>query len=303
MLSKIVNIQPGDYTRVGGRYKLSIDKSMEVAAEVYMNYMAMPTFVKVIRQVPLIGAPFASFTYAMGAKTMKTLGANPAIFDKVNFALQEISGEKSPLEKLALKEPYYQRYNDPGMVKLNFLPFFKDNPVYMNLANMLPYYTLNTFQPSARRFDQALPDAVVSFVDKFPILKTPEGQIMFDYFILPMMLKDAEPKGLFDQPLYPKDSSALQKYGLYPTRQLAEALVPPVAGLGGLVVPSEAAKYLPSYQAQKLANAKEGKTPIGVVGKEPAFQRVSRGIASVFGLPVYPVNISYVKAKATKDTK
>ena len=285
-----------------GAYHLTVDKSMDVAAEIYMNYMAMPNFVKRIRQVPLVGAPFASFSYAMMGKTAKTLAYNPAVFNKVNFALKEVSGEKSPLEKLALKEPYYERFEDPGMVKLNFPPFFQDNPVYMNMENMLPYYTLNMFQPSQRKYDEKYPAALSDFINKFPALKDPFGSIIIDYGLFPMMLQDEAPKGMFNQPLYPESASTLAKTVGYPARQASEAFIPPFVGaLAGMVLPAGFSEYYPSYQARRMANAKEGLTPIGVEGKESKVSRTLRAISGTLSVPVYPLDTGYVSYKAKNN--
>ncbi len=306
MLTRFLGgLDPIDYNYVKetGRYHLSHDKAMEAVSKIYMNYMAMPAAARVFRGLPLIGAPFASFTYAMLGKTAETALHNPAFINKVTYALQEMSGANSPLEKAALEEPYYERYNDPAMLKLNFLPFFQDNPIYLNVANMIPYYSMNIFQPSERRFEEPVADIVAQINDRFPLLmKTPEGQVLFDYVILPTLLRDEEPVGLFNQPLYPSDAGALGKAG-YGLRSAAEAVVPPSIGFAGLLTPEAIAPYLPSYRWRQMTYAKEGKTPLGIEASEPAFQRTARTISSMFGAPIYPIKLEYISSKVKKDLK
>jgi len=283
-----------------GLYKLTVEKSVELAGEIYMNYGAMPGAVKVLRSLPFMGAPFASFMYAMGTKAGKTLVHNPAIFNKMNFAMQEISGKESPLEKLALDQPYYSWYKRGGMVKL---PFFQDNPVYMNVANMIPYYTMNMLQPSERKYDRTLPKVIAGIFDKTPLMKTPEGQILFDYFVQPMLLRETNPRGMFDQLLWPTDASNASKAG-YMLRSAAESVIPAgIGALGGIpggMLPDEFIKFLPSYRWRQIANATKGKTPQGVNTREPAFQKTLRGLSASLGIPVYPLKLDYVASEAKK---
>jgi len=305
MLARFVPIIEGDYAynAADGLYRLSHNKAVEAVSKIYMNYRAMPAAARVFRSIPFVGAPFASFSYAMIGKTVETVVNNPAFFNKVTYGLQELSGSPSPLEKAALEEPYYERYKDPTMLKLNFLPFFQQNPIYLNLANMIPYYSMNIFQPSERRFDEPLADIVSQFNDRFPLfLKSPEGQVIFDYLVLPMLLKETEPVGMFNQPLYPSDANAMQKAG-YAMRSVAEGPMPTAAGFLGLATPTAVAPVMPSYRWRSLAYAKEGKTPLGIQATEPAFQRTARQISAMFGFPLYPVKLEYISAKKKKELK
>lgn len=86
------------------------------------------------------------------------------------------------------------------MVKL---PFFKENPLYLNVANMIPYYNMNMFAPSERKYKDSLGDKLTAVLDKTPILKDPVGQTIFDYFIQPLIIRDSLPQGSFGQQLYP----------------------------------------------------------------------------------------------------
>lgn len=286
-LSKIIRLDPssGDIVRgANNLYQLSPRKAMETSLEVYMNYLAMPGFVKAMRTLPVAGFPFIAFSYAMGAKAGKTALRNTAIFNKVNFLMKEISGEKSPLEKQALAGQYYGYFNKPGMMKL---PWFKKNPVYLNMENMLPWYTMNAFQPSERSYKSQYAQALTNVTDKLPFFKSPEGQLMLDYFVLPLLIQNEQPKGQFNQPLWTKDAGIGEK-AARAGETLIESVLPPIAGLAGLAVPYDVAKYMPlGYRFKSFAGAKEGKSALGITSQEPAAQRTLRKVGGMAGFPTY----------------
>ena len=219
--------------------------------------------------------------------------------------LNELSGDKSPLEKEALNSKYYTWFNDPGMVKI---PWTDKYPIYSNLTNMIPYYSMNMFTPSERKYGETLPDSVMSFLDKFPILQDPAGQVMFDYIIQPMLLsKGQQPQGSFGQPLYPTDATGLQKTG-YAARQFAESVVPGAAGFGAIATApftttGEHIGYVPSYTYRKLANALSGKSALGIPGKEPAAERSLRTASGMVGVPLHPMDLSYTEQQTKKNIK
>lgn len=274
-----------------GKWTLSGLKAADFANDVYMNYAAMPAAVKVLRSLPVVGMPFASFMYGMLTKTGRTAMYNPAFFNRVQFALNELNGGRSPLEKKSLSQPYYQWMKDNGMVSL---PFFRDNPVYMNMASFLPYFTMNIFDQTERRTENTLGGNIVKIVDSMPILKTPEGQLIMDYFIVPTLLRDTNPTGIFDQPLYPQDASAAVKAGYF-ARSLGETVAPlGNAAILGAVTPEAALDYVPSYKFRKLGYAVRGKTAIGKSTKESRVGSTMRSIMSAYtGLGFYPLNIKY----------
>lgn len=294
LVARRVKIGPHDVTQVAGRnlYKVNFDKAMDVATESYMNYLAMPAFVQIMRTMPIIGAPFFSFAYGMGALGAKTMVYNPAFFNKVQFLLSEVSGRRSPLEKEALESPYYSWYNQEGMTKLSMLPFFEDNPVYLNMENMIPYYTMNIFQPVERTYSSRLGNIAAKLVDKTPFLKTPEGQVLFDYIVLPTILQEAQPQGMFGQPLWRTDAGLVEKVGVT-ARSMVESVMPPAAGYAGLVTPSAIAPLIPNYRWRQLAYAKEGKGSLGVPAKESATERTLRTMSAMAGLPVYQMKLRY----------
>lgn len=286
------------------KFMLTPDKATEIVGETFLNYSAMPAAVKMLRTLPILGAPFASFMYGMTTRTAKTALYNPAIFNKINFLLQEFSGDKSPLEKEAMNSKYYSWFKDPGMVKI---PWADQYPMYANLTNMIPYYSMNMFTPSERKYNETLPDSVMSFLDKVPLLQDPAGQVMFDYIIQPMLLsKGQQPQGAFGQALYPTDATALDKFG-YGVRQMGEAVVPGAAGILGLatgaVTTGDHAKYVPSYRYRQLVNAMKGKTSLGIPSKEPAVARTMRAIGSIGGLNLQPMNTAFTEQETKKKIK
>jgi len=281
-----------------GLYKLSPKLANEAVQDIFMNYGSLPAAIKVLRGLPFFGSPFASFAYFMAVKAGKTLKYNPDAFNKISFLMQEINGGKTPLEQKTLKEPYNQWYNQDGMVKL---PFFKNTPVFLNLANMIGYYTMNMFQPSERRYDNDPKMKKLSAIwDKLPIGKTPEAQMVWDYFVQPLIIKNSNPLGMFDQPLYGTDASALTKYLAYPARTLTEAVVPSYLGAAGvatgLTVP-QITDYIPEYRWRKLANAVQGMSSIGVPTKENSVQKTMRALSALMGLPVYTLETKYQTSK------
>lgn len=313
VVSRFLQLDPSDISKVasGGqwRYKLDGTKALELANEIYLNYNAMPAAIRVLRNIPLLGSPFASFMYGMGTKAVKSLAYNPAVYNKVMFGIHEASGSKSPLEKQLLSDPRYAYLNDPAMLKLNGLggsSFFQTYGLYANLANAIPFYTLNMFTPSERRYKDAFPDAAVQLLDATPLFKDPVGSTIFDFLIQPHILGVDRPVGSFGQPVYPQSASPLVKAG-YATRNIVDALSPGILSLGGLVQGALApgdipgtqtpiTELMPSYRWRQLAYALQGKTSIGRSAKEPSGSRTTRALLGEFGIPVQvPIPFTYVK--------
>jgi hypothetical protein len=311
-LQRFVKIAPSDITNMEeaaktGIFKINALKAGEASQEIFMNYAAMPAAVKVLRTLPFMGAPFASFMYAMTVKSGKTLVNNPAVFNKVNNFLHEFAGEKTPLEKQALDTKYYEYYKKQGMFRL---PFFDKYPIYLNIENMVPYYTLNMLQPVERDYENTVGGAVMATMDKLPFFKTPEGQIMWDYFVQPLIIRDSNPQGFFGQQLYPEDASAWEKAFLI-ARTGAESLTPGVASYLGLVtppnipLPGKAGKELgytaidlaPSWRWRDLANARYGQSSAGIQSKESVPSRLWRRLMASVGLPIYQVKPQYTEKK------
>lgn len=297
-MAKRVPISHADVKQIPGRnvWKMTPSKAAEIANEMYMDYLAMPGFVKIMRTLPILGSPFASFAYGMMSQATKAAVYNPSVFNKVNYFMKEVTGQRSPLEKEALSQPYYQWYSRPGMLKI---PFFEENPVYLNMANMLPYYTMNIFQPAERDYKSKVGNAVAGIVDKSPFLKTPEGQVIFDYLIQPMILQGEQPKGMFNQPLWSSGDTAIQKVGKG-VQTVAESLMPTMIGYAGVAAPwgdsaEKVIPYLPSYRWRQLAYAKRGKSSAGIMTKEPALEKTARVMAAMAGWPIYQIKLQYNK--------
>jgi len=294
--AKRIPISAKDVSQVPGRnlWRMTPNKALEIANEIYMDYSAMPGFVKMMRTLPIAGSPFFSFAMGSMAQTAKAAIYNPSVFNKVNYLIKEVSGEKSPLEKQALASPYYKWYDRPGMLKI---PFFEKNPVYLNMSNMLTYYTMNAFQPSERDYKSKYGNAVASVMDKLPFFKDPVGQVWFDYMVQPMILQGEQAKGAFNQPLWSKDAGLAEKVGRG-AQTLAESVLPPMIGTAGLIAPwgetgEKIIPYLPSYRWKQLAYATRGKSSIGAETKENALEKTARVMSAMAGLPVYQIKLQY----------
>ncbi len=292
------------YTLNGQKmYRLSMDYATEVAHEAAINYGAMPAVVKMLRSIPVVGAPFASFGYGMATKTMQTLAYNPSFYNKVSFGIQSASGGKTPLEKEALKSKYYGWYNDPSMLRVpDQMNFFSQYPLYMNLSNALPYYSLNIFQTSNRSYASVLPDTVVKTLDALPVLKDPVGQALFDNFLLPSIISSTErPLSSMGSPLYPINATNADK-AFYAGRGLADSLFPAVAAPAGLVLPSSAAKYYPGYRTRQMAYGKDQRNQLGIPGSETSSSRFIRNILGYLGIPIQQADTTYAASQVKSGT-
>ena len=307
-VSKLMKIAPEDVTKIAGqngqwKYLLSNEKALELANVKFMNYAAMPAAVKIFKNIPILRSPFISFMYAMAVKTAQTVAYNPAALNKVSFALKAYSGQKSPLEKKALQGQFYSYLDKPGMFRVPSVNeifdsnFFNENPVYLNLANMIPYYSFNMFNsPQTRFVEDTLPTKLVTAVQQSPLLKDPLGSVLFDYFIQPLILGEAiAPQGQFGQAIYPYGASAGTK-ALYGMRTLGEAFTPNILGPLGVVTPEALAPYLPSYKWRGLTNAMNQKNVLGKPVTESWESLAARNLAGQFGIPVQAkINMKYVQ--------
>lgn len=293
------------YTLNGHKmYRVSMDYATEVAHEAAINYGAMPAAIKMVRSMNIVGAPFASFGYGMANKTVQSLAYNPSFFNKVSFGTQSASGQKTPLEKQALDSKYYDWYNQPSMMRLpDTMNFFSKYPLYLNLSNALPYYSLNIFQPANRSYSSVLPDTVVKTLDSLPVLKDPVGQALFDNFILPTIISSTDrPINSVGAPLYPINATAADK-AFYAGRGLADAMTPAFASVGGLLLPSEYAKYYPGYRTRKFSYGKDERNQLGIPGTESSSSRAIRNILGYLGIPLEQANTSYAASQVTSNKK
>ena len=306
-LSRLLPINKNDLLEPvveGGKklYRLTPQKAAEASAELFMNYAAMPDYVKILRSLPIIGSPFFSFQAAMLAKTGKTLIHNPAIFNKISLLMNEISGARTPTEKAALEEKYNTFLKSPSVVRLS-------KNWNIDIKNLIPYLTMNMLNPSQRKYSDTLPGVVSNVIDNSPFMKHPVGQVILDYIILPSILSEAErPQGQFGQPLYPGGATLGQKT-FYAGRSLAETAIPGVAAYAGLTqpllkgvgMPDEAIKFYPSYGWRQIAEATRGKSTIGALTKEEPLQKTMRALSARSGLPFYPLKTEYITNKNQKN--
>ena len=301
-LRNLVDINPEELTKYASKvpgqtgqylYRLSPKTAIELANVMYLNYSAMPAAIRVMRNFPLLGSPFISFMYGMALKTGQTLAYNPSAFNKVTFALNDFGGTKTPLEKKALNTSFYSYLNQPGMFRM---PFFDKAPIYLNMTNLIPYYSMNMFNPTQTTSGGTVREQLVRAVQQSPILKDPVGSTLFDYLIQPLILGEAiRPQGQFGQPLYPVDANAWQK-AAYGVRTMGEAYVPNVAAYAGLLTPQAMSDYIPSYRWRQISQAMVGKNQLGISSKEPAISRTVRTLLNASGVPVQaPVNTSFTQ--------
>jgi len=281
-------------------YKLSPEKALEIANETFMNYAAMPAFVKAIRSLPVVGSPFFSFTYAMMEKTGKTMLNNPAAFNQLSFLIKELEADKSPVERAALKSKYYSYLDKPGMVNLgeNF-SVFSGNPLYINLTQMIPYYSLNILNPSTRSFNDTVRGKFATALDASPFMKDPVGQILMDYVVLPSFLAQ-DPQNMFGGQLFPAGTGFLGKIGSA-VKSGAEAFVPSgVGAVAGNIVPDSMLNLLPSYAGKKVGFARTGRTSSGVQTNEAPASKWLRANLSVFGINLHPIELQNVITEINK---
>ncbi len=305
-LSKFVSLTPEDVQkgitgyvfRDGEKmYKLTGEKAAEVVSTMYLNYAALPGFLRTMRSLPLAGAPFASFSTGMLAKTIQTMVYNPSYVSHMDQFLREVSDDPTPAEQEALKTKYYSFIKeDPMMLRLGELPFFRNNPVYLNAKGWNPFVA-NVFSPSQRVWSDTFKGNVGQFIDSLPFFKQPGGSALLSYFILPSFLEEGEqPQGVFGQPLYPKDASLLEK-SKYFARDIASPYVPklPSALLGTLTggnLPDSVLQYAPSAYGT-AAYAAQGRSSVGAgsqesITKRPA-ERMVRNLLGTLGASVMPV--------------
>jgi len=284
-------------------YKVTPLKASEIATEAFMNYAAMPDFVRVMRALPIVGSPFLSFPYAMAIKTAKTAINNPSYFNKVGFMINEMNAGRTPQEKMALEEKYNQYLKSPTVVKM----FGMWNT---DIKNLVPYYQMNAFNPSQRTYSgNTFGSQIMKLSDKFPVMQDPVGQVIKDYFIQPWLLSGSGDiaQGQFGQPLYPSYDengkpikASIGTKAFYGGRSLAETVVPGSLAYLGLAngvmdLSPEAVDWIPSYGGRNLANATQGRSSIGAMTKEDAVRKTLRSLLGRTGLPAYTLD-------ATKTT-
>lgn len=295
-MSGAFGITGEDIVSIPGRTLVKIKpmKAMEIASRLDINYDAMPAAVRFLRMTPIIGHPFASFTYGMGQQVSRAALFNPAAFNRIQWALREISGAKSPLEKEALQSDYYKWMDSPTMIKTPI--FLENNPVYLNISRMIDFYSLSLLQQPNRDYGEKYGGKIAALIDQIPFFKQPEGQVMLDYLLMPHLIQNSVDEGQFGQPLYPQDATIGQK-ALSGVSSLVNPVIPLAAGYSALIpgvadaVPNSALPYTP-YKFKTLANALKGRTSAGVPTAQNPTEKTVLSTARVAGIPLYKLNLS-----------
>lgn len=301
IISSFVPLEKTDITEVieGGEklFRLSPVKAAEAAMENFMNYSAMPDFVKIIRSLPILGSNFYSFQYAMAIKTAKTAINNPALFNKVGFAINEMNAGRTPEEKAAMEDKYNKYLKSDTVMKMFGL-------WNTDVKNIVPYLSMNMFNPSQRNYDDSAQGKFLKALDKTPLFQNPVGQILRDYWIQPWLLSGTNqiPQGQFGQPLMPyfdengkRITPSLGTNLFYQGRTALESVVPGSASylglpLGLMGLSPEMTNIIPSYGIRKMANAVEGRSSIGAKAKEEASRRAIRAFLGISGIPAYTLD-------------
>lgn len=268
-----------------------------VATEAFMNYAAMPDFVKMMRAIPF-GSPFVSFPYAMAIKTAKTAINNPALFNKVGFMINEMNVGRTPKEKAAMEETYNEYLKSPTTVKIMGM-------WNTDIKNMIPFYQMNMLNPSARHYKgDSFQTQMMKLSDQIPVMNDPIGGMIKDYWLQPWLLAGTGEvsQGSFGQPVVPNydvngkliNPSAGTKL-LYGLRSIAESVTPGALSYLGIPIgltgmSPEAINLVPSYGARNLANATKGRSSIGAMTKENQIQKTFRSLLGRTGIPAYTLD-------------
>jgi hypothetical protein len=309
-LSNWLSLEDGkDFVRGGptGKYFLHPEAAFRAANEIMKNYGAIGSLGNILRRAPIVGSPFAAFSLVSARYYAKVLRYNPSYFTAVNYMMREISGQRTPLEKESLESKYYSYLDRDGMMKL---PFFRENPMYVNLSSAFPHFSFNFLQPSERSYGDRFGDEVAKLIDEGPLFKDPFGQFLMDYAIMPTLISEEIDRNSMGIPLYPEGSGVAEKAGLAAS-SLASSFTPKVAGLVGLVpsplpesIEEDITPYNPlGFLFRKLRNATKGRTPSGMPASESAGSRTFRGLFSQIGAPTYRMNLDFAASQAKKKEK
>lgn len=218
--------------------------------------------------------------------------------------MNEMNAGRSPQDRAALEEKYNTYLKSPTVVKM----FGMWNT---DVKNMVPYYTMNIFSPSEKKYDDSFRSQMLKQFDKVPIFQDPIGQIFRDYIIQPWVLSGSgqAPQGVFGQPLYPsfdekgkKIDVGLGTKAFYGARTVAESFVPGSLSYLGLPLgltgmSPEAVEYIPSYGIRNILNATQGRSSIGAQTKENSLQKTLRAVLGRTGVPAYTLDVTKTKTK------
>lgn len=294
-LDKWMHFEPGDIgLRVGNNYTLSPKKAMEFASRAYLDYSAMPGFARIAKNIPILGSPFMSWQIGATAQTIRALGLNTSYFTRINFLIKELSGEQTPSEKEEADSQYNARLQEPGWMKM---PFFRDNPTFINMGGYIPQYSINYFRNPDNRDIEAEygPDVAklvtaINYGQNTGLMSGPEGRFLVDYMLVPMITGELINSTGAVQ--YPESSGLLERLGLGVTGALSQAVPRSVGDAAALVPvnpPVESLPYLPRSYAN-LKKTLQGITTGFSQAQNPQEEQL-KALGSEAGFPTAKMNI------------
>jgi len=284
-------VKNGEY-----HFILSPAKASEITQKLGASYADVPKLVTALRNIPIIGSPFASFPYIMAVKTMTAMKNNPAAINDVQKLFHEISNPKDPLEAVAMQSKYNAWLNGPGKVRLGTFGGNLGNPLYVNMAGGLPWYTLSIFDTSEKSYPSTIFGGLAEAIDRLPVMKTAAGQVAWNNYIAPALIGTEFAQNQFGARLFP-EGSTFEERALYALRSLIEGYTPSsVALLPGIIpgiassISEKATEIIPNYATRSMIRATKGETPLGIPAQESAASRTNRNLGALIGLPTYVVD-------------
>lgn len=164
---------------------------------------------------------------------------------------------------------------------------------------------MNLFTPSERKYKNTIPGELAKIIDHTPFLQSPTGQVIFNYLLQPMLIEGATPQGQFGQPIYPIGASSAEKLA-FATRDIAESLVPGVAGYAGLgnmvanLSPETVEKMPFGFRFRELANAVQGRNVHGDTSTQDPWAKAGMSTMAATGLPVKKLDTTFLESQVKK---
>ena len=174
----------------------------------------------------------------------------------------------------------------------------------LDVKNYAPYMTMNMFNPSEKTYDDSAPGQILKLLDKAPVLQTPVGQVLKDYWLQPWILSgtDQVPQGQFGQAIMPyyddegkRIDPTLRSKAFYGGRTFLESLVPGGANylglpLGWAGISPEATEYIPSYGIRSIIGGTQGRSSLGNLTKQDAVRKTLQTLLGRSGIPAYSLD-------------
>lgn len=306
-----------------GGWKMEFDAAAAVARAITVDYAHMPAFVKLSRNVPFLGMPFASFGYAMWDATMRTVMGNPQFLANVEKLRKTMFSAHDPNEKAQLEAQRYDALTSGDYWRLPHL--YGTSANYMKVSAFLPYYGLSladTTSGEGRQYSSETGKALKEIMDLPGINAlgaTPEAQLINDYLFLPLITGEAQNQ--FGGVLYPQNATPWQQVAAF-ARDAASTVTPsvpfmpannavgfstklpigsvPLAAAGVMlekINPSDPSSMtwidlLPSYTSRALAYAWMGRTASGMSSKKSTADLLTARLFSMFGMPMQSVDMT-----------